>query len=74
MVDPNKLYNLALGIYDLDLALMVAEFTQKDPKEYLSYIEELKSITDPIEFRSRINIDLKNFDEAIKILAEGTEE
>jgi elongator complex protein 1 len=31
-VDVNVLFDLALGTYDFDLVLMVAEKSQKDPK------------------------------------------
>jgi elongator complex protein 1 len=36
-VDVNVLFDLALGTYDFDLVLMVAEKSQKDPK-VLSYL------------------------------------
>ena len=31
-VDVNTLFNVALGTYDFDLVIMVAEKSQKDPK------------------------------------------
>jgi hypothetical protein len=30
----------------LDLALMVAEFTRMDPKEYIGFIKEIKKVED----------------------------
>ena len=32
MVDVNALFDVALGMYDFDIVLMVAEKSQKDPK------------------------------------------
>jgi elongator complex protein 1 len=51
--------------YDLDLVAMAAEFTQKDPKEYVPYLEELRAITDELDRRTRICLDLKKYDQAI---------
>lgn len=36
-----KLYDEALGIYDVDLALKVAQKSQMDPKEYLPFLQTL---------------------------------
>ncbi|GAM18409.1 hypothetical protein SAMD00019534_015840 [Acytostelium subglobosum LB1] len=44
LVDVNKLYNIALGTYDFDLVLMVAQKSQKDPKEYIAFLQELQSM------------------------------
>ncbi|XP_014779296.1 putative elongator complex protein 1 [Octopus bimaculoides] len=44
MVDINELYNVALGMYDFDIVLMVAEKSQKDPKEYLPFLNNLQSM------------------------------
>ncbi|KAK0635005.1 IKI3 family-domain-containing protein [Bombardia bombarda] len=41
LVDVNKLYNHALGLYNLDLTLLVAQQSQRDPREYLPSIQEL---------------------------------
>jgi len=46
MVNANKLYEIALGTYDLEIVNLVARQTQKDPKEYLPYLERLKGIKD----------------------------
>ena len=39
MVDINALFNVALGTYDLQMVVMVAEKSQKDPKEYLALLQ-----------------------------------
>ncbi|KER22921.1 hypothetical protein T265_14754, partial [Opisthorchis viverrini] len=42
---PNELYRVALGTYDLELAQVMAQRTQLDPKEYLADLNYLRSIT-----------------------------
>jgi elongator complex protein 1 len=44
MVDVNVLYDVALGTYDFDLVMMVAEKSQKDPKEYLPFLNRLQAL------------------------------
>lgn len=39
--DVNKLYDNALGLYNLELTLMVAQQSQKDPREYLPFLQDL---------------------------------
>ena len=69
----DELYNLSLSIYDLELTLMVAEFTLMDPKEYLPYIEILKNIKNEIDFKTRICLDMKNYGQALRELVNGDE-
>jgi elongator complex protein 1 len=54
LADVNKLYENALGLYDLDLALLVAQQSQKDPREYLPFMQNLQEMT---ELRRRFSID-----------------
>jgi elongator complex protein 1 len=54
LADVNRLYENALGLYNLDLALLVAQQSQKDPREYLPFMQNLQSMT---EFRRRFTID-----------------
>jgi len=44
LADVNRLYDHALGIYDLDVALLIAQNSQKDPREYLPYIQSLQEM------------------------------
>ncbi|XP_036325439.1 putative elongator complex protein 1 [Rhagoletis pomonella] len=44
LVDVNELYNVALGTYDFGLVLFVAQKSQKDPKEFLPFLNELKQL------------------------------
>lgn len=54
LADVNRLYENALGLYNLDLALLVAQQSQKDPREYLPFMQNLQSMT---ELRRRFTID-----------------
>lgn len=44
LVDVNEMYDVALGTYDFDLVLMVAEKSQKDPKEYIPFLNSLRHL------------------------------
>ena len=44
--DADQLFDMALGAYDFDLVLFVAERSQKDPKEFLPFLNELKGYPD----------------------------
>ncbi|QUC22981.1 uncharacterized protein UV8b_07222 [Ustilaginoidea virens] len=54
LVDVNRLYETALGLYNLDLALLVAQQSQRDPREYLPFIQNLHELP---ELRRRFDID-----------------
>lgn len=45
LADPNRLYDNALGLYDLELTLLVAQQTQKDPREYLPFLQSLEEMS-----------------------------
>lgn len=74
VADADYLYEVALATFDLRLAVMVAETTRKDPKEYLPYIESLRSMENEIDRQVKICLDTKRFNRAISILAAGTED
>ncbi|KAJ9642548.1 putative elongator complex protein 1 [Coniosporium tulheliwenetii] len=44
LADVNQLYDHALGLYNLDLALLIAQQSQKDPREYLPYLQSLQEM------------------------------
>ncbi|KUI57695.1 Elongator complex protein 1 [Cytospora mali] len=52
--DVNRLYDHALGLYNLDLALLVAQQSQRDPREYLPFIQDLHKLP---ELRRKFAID-----------------
>ncbi|SPO03399.1 related to killer toxin insensitive protein 3 [Cephalotrichum gorgonifer] len=54
LVDVNRLYDHALGLYDLELTLLVAQQAQKDPKEYVPFVQGLHEMS---ELRRRFTID-----------------
>ncbi|KAM7208473.1 IKI3 family domain containing protein [Naviculisporaceae sp. PSN 640] len=45
LADVNTLYDHALGLYNLDLTLLVAQQSQRDPREYLPFIQELHKMS-----------------------------
>jgi elongator complex protein 1 len=47
LTDANTLYDEALGMYNLDLALLVAQQSQRDPREYLPFIQGLHQLPEP---------------------------
>ncbi|KAF7517977.1 hypothetical protein G7054_g13637 [Neopestalotiopsis clavispora] len=54
LADVNTLYDEALGLYDLDLALLVAQQGQRDPREYLPFMQDLHQLPG---FRRNFAID-----------------
>lgn len=68
LVNPNALFDVALTTYDFELVTLVATQTQKDPKEYVPYLQELKSL-EPGYMKFRVEHDLKNFEKALEMLA-----
>lgn len=53
---PEAVFEASLGLYDLKLAAMVALNSQKDPKEFLPFLEHLEHMPAAV---MRYNIDLK---------------
>lgn len=68
LVDVNELYNVALGTYNFGTVLFVAQQSQMDPKEFLPYLNELKSLQ-PDYRKFKIDEHLKRFDLALNHLA-----
>ncbi|PGH16468.1 hypothetical protein AJ79_01799 [Helicocarpus griseus UAMH5409] len=54
LTDAHRLYDYALGLYDLELTLMVAQQAQKDPREYLPFLQKLQAMP---ELRRQFEID-----------------
>ncbi|KAF5903355.1 elongator complex protein 1 [Clarias magur] len=73
LVNVNELYEHSLGTYDFDLVLMVAEKSQKDPKEYLSFLNMLKTL-EPNYQRYTIDKYLKRYKKALNQLSKCGEE
>ncbi|KAK3050381.1 putative elongator complex protein 1 [Extremus antarcticus] len=64
LADVNQLYDTALGVYDLDVALLIAQQSQKDPREYLPYLQELLEMT-MLRRQFKIDDDLKRYPKAL---------
>lgn len=73
LVNVNELYEHSLGTYDFDLVLMVAEKSQKDPKEYLPFLNMLKTL-EPNYQRYTIDKHLKRYKKALHHLRKCGEE
>ncbi|KAJ5232465.1 hypothetical protein N7468_005421 [Penicillium chermesinum] len=67
LTDANRLYSHSLGLYDLELTLLVAQQAQMDPREYLPFLRKLQQLP---ELRRRFEIDnhLSRFHKALKHL------
>ena len=71
-VDPDELYRVALGMYDLPLAYMIiAHSPQKDPGEYLAELQRFAVIHDLAMRRHSINVHLRRWPEAVRDLFEA---
>ncbi|XP_019372711.1 PREDICTED: elongator complex protein 1 isoform X2 [Gavialis gangeticus] len=64
LVDVNELYDHSLGTYDFDLVIMVAEKSQKDPKEYLPFLNALRKMETNYQ-RYTIDKHLKRYKKAL---------
>ncbi|KAI8144910.1 IKI3 family-domain-containing protein [Fennellomyces sp. T-0311] len=73
LCDADSLYDVALGMYNFSLVLMVAQQAQKDPREYLPFLQELQKLE---KFYQRFRIDdhLKRYASALKNLSRAGDE
>lgn len=63
--EPEAVFETALGLYDLNLAAIVALNSQKDPKEFLPYLKELENLS-PAIMRYTIDLRLQRYESALK--------
>ncbi|KAG9221313.1 hypothetical protein CCMSSC00406_0009424 [Pleurotus cornucopiae] len=70
LVDADKLFDIALGMYDFSLVLMIAQHAQKDPREYLPFLRELRALETNYQ-RFKIDDHLKRYTSALKNLSLG---
>ena len=73
LVNPNRLFDVALTTYDFELVTLVATQTQKDPKEYVPYLQELKSLPNQDYMKYKVHFDLKDFSTALQMIAKSIE-
>ena len=73
IVKADTLFDFALKTYDFELVIMCAKHTQKDPKEYLSYLNSLEEIKkkDIILMKYQINMDQKYYSDALIEISKG---
>ncbi|KAJ0979468.1 hypothetical protein J5N97_014942 [Dioscorea zingiberensis] len=65
LTDPEAVFDAALGLYDLNLAAIVALNSQKDPKEFLPFLRELEQFP-PTIMRYQIDLRLQRYESALK--------
>ncbi|CAD5166643.1 unnamed protein product [Musa acuminata subsp. malaccensis] len=65
LTDPEAVYEAALGLYDLNLAAIVALNSQKDPKEFLPFLKGLEELPPPV-MRYTIDLRLHRYESALK--------
>ncbi|KAF9432452.1 hypothetical protein BGZ76_010790 [Entomortierella beljakovae] len=72
LADVDRLFDVALGMYDFALVLMVAQWSQKDPREYLPFLNELRTLE---KYYQRFKIDdhLKKYQSALENLSQAGE-
>lgn len=63
--ESEALYEAALGLYDLNLAAIVALNSQQDPKEFLPFLQELEHLPELI-MRYKIDLKLQRYESALK--------
>ncbi|KOC68440.1 Elongator complex protein 1 [Habropoda laboriosa] len=68
IVDVNVLFDIALGMYDFNLTMFIASKSQKDPKEYIPFLNDLKKL-DENYMKYSIDLHLKRYDSALENIA-----
>ncbi|KAJ3091877.1 hypothetical protein HK102_012927 [Quaeritorhiza haematococci] len=68
LIDVDRLYDVALGMYDFALVLMVAQHSQKDPREYLPFLSDLQKLEKNMQ-RFQIDDFLGRHESALKHLS-----
>ncbi|KAJ2385512.1 putative elongator complex protein 1 [Coemansia sp. RSA 2603] len=63
--DVNTVYDSALGLYDLTLALLVAQRSQRDPREYLAALGALNALPNEEYRRFKIDSQLGRIEKAL---------
>ncbi|XP_035718153.1 putative elongator complex protein 1 isoform X1 [Vespa mandarinia] len=72
LVDVNVLFDTALGMYDFELAMLIASKSQKDPKEYIPFLNNLKKL-DGNFMKYSVDIHLKRYESALNNISKDTE-
>jgi elongator complex protein 1 len=73
LTEPEAVFNAALGLYDLNLAAIVALNSQKDPKEFLPFLNSLECLP-PAIMRYTVDLKLGRYESALRnIVSAGNE-
>jgi elongator complex protein 1 len=67
LVPAEKLFDVALGMYQLPLALSIGRRSQKDPKDFEPFLEELASLSE-LNRKYKINDHLQRYSIALECL------
>lgn len=68
LADSDAVFEAALGLYDLNLAAIVALNAQRDPKEFLPFLQELERMPTLI-MQYNIDLRLQRFEKALRHIA-----
>ena len=71
IVDVNVLFDIALGMYDFDLTMFIASKSQKDPKEYIPFLNEFRNL-DENYMKFSIDLHLKRYESALEHIAKDS--
>ncbi|XP_076376507.1 elongator complex protein 1 isoform X1 [Megalopta genalis] len=71
IVDVSVLFDTALGMYDFDLTMFIASKSQKDPKEYIPFLNDMKRLDGNYDKFMKYSIDLhlKRYESALEHIA-----
>lgn len=73
LTDTEAVFGAALGLYDLNLAAIVALNSQKDPKEFLPFLKSLECLP-PAIMRYTIDLRLGRYESALRnVVSAGNE-
>ena len=67
LADTNRLYDAALSLYDLEVALLIAQNSQRDPREYMPFLRSLHALP-PLRRRFKIDDHLRHYGKALSSL------
>jgi elongator complex protein 1 len=67
LVDTNRLYDAALSLYDLEVTLLVAQHSQRDPREYMPFLQSLHALP-PLRRHFEIDNHLRRYSKALSSL------
>ncbi|VDC02341.1 unnamed protein product [Peniophora sp. CBMAI 1063] len=70
LVDANTLFDVALGMYDFALVLLIAQYAQKDPREYLPFLRALRALP-PAYQKFKIDDHLRRPQSALRNLRQA---